>query len=98
MIKTFTLLLFYFSKFLPGSSRQSLGCCVRVALLRRLAASCGREINVLAGADIGAPYNLAIGDNSAIGLSCYLSCLDKVTIGSRVLMGPGVMIFTSSHI
>jgi maltose O-acetyltransferase len=88
----------HFAKFLPGSTRQSLGCRIRVALLRRLAASCGREINVLAGADIGTPHNLAIGNNSAIGLGCYLSCLDKVTIGSRVLMGPGVMIYTSNHV
>lgn len=98
MIRKILSVLYHFGKFLPGSARSSLGCRIRVALLRRLAASCGREINVLAGADIGAPYNLQIGDNSAIGLGCYLSCLDKVTIGSRVLMGPGVMIYTSNHV
>lgn len=98
MTRKLYALLFHFAKFLPGSARQSLGCRVRVWLLRRLAASCGRDINVLAGADIGAPQRLAIGDNSAIGLGCYLSCLDRVTIGARVLMGPGVMIYTSNHV
>lgn len=98
MLKKILTVLFHFAKFLPGSARQSLGCRVRVALLRRLAASCGRDINVLANADIGSAHNLAIGDNSAIGLGCYLSCLERVTIGSRVLMGPGVMIYTSNHV
>lgn len=98
MIKKIYSALFHFSKLLPGSSRQSFGCRIRIALLRRLAAGCGRDINVLGGAEIGAPHNLTIGDNSAIGLGCYLSCLDKVTIGDRVLMGPGVMIYTSNHV
>ncbi len=39
-----------------------------------------------------------IGDNSAIGLDCYLSCLAQVTIGDRVLMGPGVMVYSSNHV
>lgn len=90
--------LFHLAKFLPGSARQSLGCHIRITLLRKLVVDCGREINVLGGAEIGCPHNLAIGDNSAIGLGCYLSCIDKVSIGDRVLMGPGVMIFTSNHV
>lgn len=98
MLKKILLVLLHFAKFLPGSARQSLGCRIRVALLCRLASSCGRDINVLSGTEIGSPKNLVLGDNSAIGLGCYLSCLDKVTIGSRVLMGPGVMIYTSNHV
>lgn len=98
MVTKILLALFHFAKFLPGSARESLGCRIRVALLRRLAGRCGRNINVLSGAEIGAPHNLEIGDNSAIGLGCYLSCLDKVRIGERVLMGPGVMIYTSNHV
>ena len=53
-----------------------------------------RDINVLGGVQIGVPHNLTIGDNSAIGLGCYLSSLDKETIGDRVLMGSQVMIHT----
>lgn len=97
MLRNIYSALFHFAKFLPGSSRLSSGCRIRIALLRRLAASCGEDINVLGGAEIGTPQNLVIGDNSAIGLGCYLSCLDRVTIGDRVLMGPGVMIYTSKH-
>ena len=91
-------LLFHFAKFLPGSARASIGCRIRVALLRRLAGACGRDINVLAGAEIGNPANLTIGDNSAVGLGCYLSCLAPVRIGDRVLMGPEVMVYTSNHV
>jgi maltose O-acetyltransferase len=98
MLNKLNRALFYLAKMLPGSARQSLGCRIRVALLRQLAAACGRDINVLSGSEVGAPHNLTIGDNSAIGLGCYLSCLDKVSIGDRVLMGPGVMIFTSNHV
>jgi maltose O-acetyltransferase len=98
MLKKIYSALFHFAKQLPGSARQSLGSRIRISLLRRLAGGCGRDINVLGGAEIGAPHNLTIGDNSAIGLGCYLSCLDKVTIGDRVLMGPGVMIYTSNHV
>jgi maltose O-acetyltransferase len=97
-MKVIYTILFHILRNFPGSSRQSLGCRIRIALLRRLAAGCGRDINVLGGAEIGSPHNLTIGDNSAIGLGCYLSCLDKVTIGDRVLMGPSVMIYTSNHV
>jgi maltose O-acetyltransferase len=91
-------LLFHVARSLPGSARSSLGCRIRVALLRRLAGSAGRDINVLAGAHIGNPANLTIGDNSAVGLGCYLSCLAPVRIGDRVLMGPEVMVYTSHHV
>lgn len=97
-LKKVYAILFYFAKFIPGSARTLQGCRIRVALLRLLAASCGREFNLLAKSGIGAPYNLTIGDNSAIGLGCYLSCFEKITLGKRVLMGPGVMIYTSNHV
>jgi maltose O-acetyltransferase len=98
LIRKIFLCLFQVARFVPGSARSSFGCRVRVFLLGRLARSCGNGVNVLANADIGAPHNLTIGDHSGIGLGCYLSCLDEVLIGSRVLMGPGVMIFTSNHV
>lgn len=92
------LFLLSLARFLPGSRRNSLGCRTRVALLRKLAGACGQQVNFLEGSIVGCPKNLFVGDSSAIGLGCYLSCLDRVTIGNRVLMGPSVMIFTSNHI
>ena len=97
-LRKFWLLLFFVARFLPGSARGSLACRLRVLLLRRLAAHCGNGINVLPGVDIGCPENLRIGDNSGIGLGCYVSCADDVCIGNRVMMGPGVAIFTSNHV
>lgn len=90
--------MFYVAKFLPGSSVNSFGCRVRLNLFKRLANKCGNGVNILSGVEVGLIENLSIGDNSALGLNCYLSCLDKVEIGARVLMGPEVMIFTSNHI
>lgn len=98
LIRKVFLGLFQVARFVPGSARSSFGCRIRVFLLRRLARSCSNGVNVLAAADNGALHNLTIGDNSGIGLRCYLSCLDEVSIGARVLMGPGVMIFTSNHV
>ncbi|MDR7295810.1 maltose O-acetyltransferase [Pelomonas aquatica] len=91
-------LLLSLARHLPSSHIRSWPCRLRVALLRRLVRSCGQGVNVLPGAYVGYPHNLSIGDNTGIGLNCYLSCADRVTLGSRVLMGPEVMIFTSNHV
>lgn len=83
---------------LPSSHISSWPCRLRVALLRRLVRHCGKRVNMLPGAYVGSPHNLSIGDDTGIGLNCYLSCADHVTLGARVLMGPEVMIFTSNHV
>jgi len=67
-------------------------------LLRRLGLTCGEGTSVLSGVDIGCPENLQTGNNSGIGLGCYLSCSDKMAIGDRDLMGPGMMVFTVNHV
>lgn len=86
------------ARHIPSSGLQSWPCQLRVALLRRLVRSCGQGVNVLPGAYIGNPHNLSIGDNTGIGLNCYLSCADRVALGARVLMGPEIMVFTSNHV
>ena len=93
-------LLLSLARHIPSSNIRSWPCRLRVTLLRRLARAraCGQGVNVLPGAYVGSPHNLSIGDNTGIGLNCYLSCADRVTLGSRVLMGPEVMIFTSNHV
>lgn len=91
-------LLLSLVRHIPSSGIRSWPCRLRVALLRRMVRTCGQGVNVLPGAYVGFPHNLSIGDNTGIGLKCYLSCTDRVTLGARVLMGPEVMVFTSNHV
>jgi maltose O-acetyltransferase len=41
--------------------------------------------------------NLSIGEGCSIGDGCVLDLSDKLTIGHRVTLEPGVMILTSTH-
>ncbi|MDW3175886.1 MAG: DapH/DapD/GlmU-related protein [Acidimicrobiia bacterium] len=40
---------------------------------------------------------LSVGNDSNIGIGAYIGCSDLVEIGERVLMGPGVRIFSEWH-
>ena len=41
---------------------------------------------------------LIVGDRSSIGPQCYIGCSGLVTIGTDVMLGPGVYIFAENHI
>ena len=41
--------------------------------------------------------NLSLGGESSIAVDCLLDLSDRITIGRRVTIGPGVMILTSTH-
>jgi len=59
-------------------------------------ASCGRNVNVERGADIGSGRHISIGDNSGIGLNAYIS--GPVAIGANVIMGPGVVLLAINRV
>jgi len=40
---------------------------------------------------------LTMGDRSSIGPHCYIGCSGGITIGSDVMMGPGVRLFSENH-
>lgn len=40
---------------------------------------------------------LTVGDRTSIGSYCYVGCAGGVSIGSDVMLGPGVRIFAESH-
>jgi acetyltransferase-like isoleucine patch superfamily enzyme len=88
------LKLLHAAGYLPGV----IGAAARLKFLRRRALACGVGVKVLPGSFVGCPENLSIGDNSGIGFACYLGCAGGLTIGSRVLMGPYVMIYTTNHV
>ncbi|MGM9819091.1 MAG: acyltransferase [Paludibacteraceae bacterium] len=70
--------------------------CARV--LRRLWAKCiakkvGTNVNIEKGAHF--TPDLTIGDNSGVGINAEIN--GPVTIGRDVMMGPEVIVYTSSH-
>lgn len=40
---------------------------------------------------------LVVGDNSSLGINCYIGCGGGVTIGKNVMMGPYVSIHSENH-
>lgn len=83
---------------LPGTTRSSPFNRLRVFLLARLARTVGSGCIIRSGVIVNNPTNLEIGDNSGLGYRCVISCADRISIGSRVLMGADVIIYTSNHI
>lgn len=92
------LILYYcIARHLPGSDMPySLGSKqIRRFLCKRIFKKAGKNINIEHGAFFGSGRDIEIGDNSGIGLNCRVS--GPLKIGSEVMMGPDVMIFTQNH-
>lgn len=66
-------------------------------LLRLFGAKVGREAHVYPSARIWAPWNLSIGEFSALGhaVDCY--CVDRVSIGAHVGISQYSFLCTASH-
>lgn len=98
MRRATSLALYYgIARHLPASSTR-VGAWTRP--LRRwicapLFGAAGRNINVERGAYFGRGDQITIGDNSNIGIDAQL--LGPVSIGSNVMMGPGVLVLTGTH-
>jgi len=60
-------------------------------------ASCGQNITIHRKASFGTGRNLSIGNNSNLGVNCYINARGGVAIGEHVLMGPDVSIYTGTH-
>lgn len=56
---------------------------------------CGKNVNIEKGADFGNGNGIEIGDNSGIGVNC--SIRGPLLMGDNIMMGPEVIIMTSSH-
>jgi len=92
------ILLFYgITRHLPDST-VPCGAIFRTALYhscRRLLQRCGGDVDIEQGAYIGCARDISVVDHSRIGIRAWIG--RGTTIGSRVMMGPEVMIFTSNH-
>jgi len=92
------LILYYFiARHLPGSDMPySLGAKrIRRFLCKRIFKKAGKNINIEHGAFFVSGRDIEIGDNSGLGLNCRIT--GPLKIGSYVMMGPDVMIFTQNH-
>lgn len=66
-------------------------------LLRRFGARIGRDVRVHARARIEIPWNVTIGDLSAVGDGATLYSLGPITIGERVAISQRAYLCAGSH-
>lgn len=100
MRKLFLFLYYYFAYYLPATNGPGLGHRLRARkirrfLCRRIFRVAGENINVEKSAFFGEGSKIEIGNNSGIGVDCWLQ--GEVIIGNNVMMGPEVLIFTQNH-
>lgn len=87
--------LYSISKYMPKSNaRLSFGAKkIRAHCARGFCEYVGENVNIEKGATFS--RRIRIGDNSGIGINCNLQGM--ITIGSNVMMGPEVWIYTRNH-
>ena len=95
MRKLFRILYMIIGKRMPlSNSKFNIGQKkIRYYLTKRFIDSIGLNVNIEKGASF--PYSIKVGDNSGLGVRCEIN--GTVEIGSNVLMGPDVVIYTQNH-
>lgn len=83
---------------LPGENKQGLACRLRFYFASHLFGSIGKGCVIMKNTSINDMNQLYVGENSGIGINAKIDCQGGVHIGSRCLMGPDVMLFTSDHV
>lgn len=66
-------------------------------MLRCFGATIGRSVHIYPSATIWMPWNIAIGDESAVGDHVILYALGPITIGSRVTISQGAHLCSGTH-
>lgn len=69
----------------------------RILVLRLFGAKIGKKVLIMGGVNIWCPWNLEIGDYSAIGLDVEIYNFAKVTIGEHTVISQYSYICTASH-
>lgn len=89
----FYLSLFYgFARYLPSGK---IGRKIRYSICRHIFAECGKNVNVERLAFFASGTRLKIGDNSGLGINCYVPA--DLEIGANVMMGPNCYILGANH-
>lgn len=91
------VLYYFFARHLPSSAvpYRLFARPLRGLLCRGMFLSCGKNVNIEHGAFFASGRELALGDNSGLGLNCRIT--GPVSIGRDVMMGPNVIIVTQNH-
>ena len=92
----FYLLYYWFARHLPISYRPyAFGAkYIRYWICKQLFAECGKNVNIEHGAEIGSGKRVRIGDNSGIGVNCWIK---EAIIGKNVMIGPDVVFISAKH-
>lgn len=80
-------------RYIPGR----FGMAVRRAWYRGRFKKCGENLSVFEGSYIINPQNIECGNNVSIGVCNYLQAGGGIILGSDVLLGPYVKIWTQNH-
>lgn len=70
---------------------------LRERLLRELLGSVGASPEVEPPLYLDYGFNIALGDRVFINIGCVLLDCNRITIGDRTLLGPGVHIYAATH-
>lgn len=70
---------------------------LRCALLRIFGANIGRKVHIHPSVRITIPWNLSVGDESAIGDRAIIYALGRITIGERATISQGAHLCAGSH-
>ncbi len=79
---------------IPGE----FGIEVRRRFLSRRFRACGRNLRILEGVRFRGIGGISIGDNVGIGTDDFLQGAGGITIGDSSFLGPGVKIWSASHV
>ncbi len=82
-----------FAAWLPGSDHFKPACIIRRFFAKRIAEHIGKNVNIEKWAHF--TPGLKIGNNSGVGIRCEVN--GPCIIGDDVMMGPEVVIYTSTH-
>lgn len=69
----------------------------RVAMLRLFGARIGRQVHIFPSAQIAIPWNIKVGDFSAIGDRAVLYSLGPISIGTRATISQNAHICAGTH-
>lgn len=93
----FTSCFYYIANHLPDTPfpGSRLSALFRRFLCRKIFKACGKDVRIHAKVDFGTGKNIQVGDHSSINKRCWIS--HDTVIGADVMMGPEVIILSSSH-
>lgn len=97
-MRLLNLTLYYgFLKHFPETNNRYFSSIrsIRSFFASKTFESCGKNLNIEKGANFGTGEGISIGNNSGIGVNCYIR--GPLEIGNFVMMGPEVIILTNDH-